>query len=61
MAETKKMICAYCGTEMNHHAEKLMEPRTSEEARNADPELGTLIKEFHSCPNCGKSAERSGH
>ena len=32
MAETK-MICPDCGTEMNHHAEKLIEPTTAEEAR----------------------------
>jgi len=60
MAQTKRMICAYCGAEMNQHAEKLIEPRTAEEARKVDPELGVLIEEFHSCPNCGKGAQRSG-
>jgi hypothetical protein len=60
MAENKKMICPYCGAEMNQHAEKLMEPRTVEEARKVDPELGALVEEFHTCPACGKGAERPG-
>jgi hypothetical protein len=46
---------------MNRHAEKLIEPRSAEEARRVDPELGALVEEFHSCPNCGKGAKRSSH
>ena len=61
MAETKtKMICPYCGADMNQHAEKLIEPTTAEEARRMDPELGALVEEFHTCPKCGKGAARPG-
>jgi ribosomal protein S27AE len=56
-----KMICPNCGSEMNLHAEKLVEPRTEKEAQEADPELGALVEEFHSCPQCGMSAARRGH
>ena len=61
MGETKtKMICADCGAEMNQHAEKLLEPTTPEEARRMDPDLGALVEELHTCPNCGKGAARPG-
>jgi ribosomal protein S27AE len=61
MAETgNKMICPGCGVEMNQHAEKLMEPTTAEEARVMHPELGALVVEFHTCPECGMGAERRG-
>ena len=63
MPETKtktKMICPYCGAEMNQHGEKLMEPTTREEALRMDPELGALVEEFHTCPKCGKGAVRPG-
>jgi hypothetical protein len=45
---------------MNQHGEKLMEPTTPEEAQRIDPELGALVEEFHTCPNCGKGAARPG-
>jgi len=54
------MTCPYCGAEMNQHGEKLMEPRTAEEARRIDPKLGALVEEFHTCPKCGKGAARPG-
>jgi ribosomal protein S27AE len=60
MSKTKKMICPYCGAEMNQHAEKLIEPTTLEEANTMDPDIGALVREFHSCPNCGRGAERVG-
>jgi uncharacterized protein with PIN domain len=60
MAETDKMICPYCGAEMNQHAEKLMEPATAKEAEKMDPELGAVIEEFYSCTSCGKGAESPG-
>ena len=40
------MRCTECGDEMNHHAEKLVQP--------AD------VEELHSCPTCGASASRPG-
>jgi ribosomal protein S27AE len=50
------MICPKCGSEMNEHAEKLLDPTSPQEA--ADPALGGLLEEFHTCPNCGANASR---
>jgi ribosomal protein S27AE len=50
---TVKMLCPACGVEMNHHADKLIEPRTAEESRTIE-----LVIEVHSCPQCGKGAAR---
>ena len=52
------MLCSKCGSEMNYHAEKLVDPTTSQEASAANPALGGIIEEFHSCPTCGSSASR---
>ena len=45
---------------MNHHAEKLVEPRDPGEASRMDLQLGGLIEEFHGCPKCGFVDSRSG-
>ena len=47
------MNCPRCGAEMNHHADKLVEPTTAEEAERMDPELGGVIEEMLACPACG--------
>jgi hypothetical protein len=54
---TPPMICPRCGIAMNHHAEKLIEPRTDAEAARIDPVLGGLVEEMHAC-RCGASASR---
>jgi len=38
---------------MNHHAEKLLDPRNAHEAARTDPALGGIIEEMHTCPQCG--------
>ncbi len=53
-----KIICPECGVELNHHAEKLVDPTNAEEARLVDPALGGIIEEEHTCPECGKGASR---
>ncbi len=53
-----KMVCPKCGVEMNQHAEKLVDPRSTQEAAHADPALGGLIHEMHSCPECGRTEAR---
>lgn len=58
---TTKMVCPQCGIELNHHAEKLVDPVNPEEAAQMDPELGGLIEETHTCPACGKSESRRAH
>lgn len=53
-----KMTCATCGVELNHHADKLVDPVTPEETAQVDLELGGLIEEMHCCPECGKTESR---
>lgn len=55
---TPKMICPKCRVEMNHHAEKLVDPVNPEEAAQVDPALGGLIEEMHCCPGCGTTESR---
>jgi ribosomal protein S27AE len=55
-----KMICRECGVEMNHHADKLIEPTSREEAARVDPALGGIVEEHHACPECGKGQARPG-
>lgn len=58
--EQGPMICS-CGREMNHHAEKLVDPVTPEEAAQVDPALGGILEEMHYCPECGTGeARRAG-
>lgn len=52
------MVCTPCGTTMNHHAEKLVDPRTAEEAKKMDVKLGGILEEFHTCPKCGSTGSR---
>ncbi|MGH7848516.1 MAG: hypothetical protein ACREQW_25535 [Candidatus Binatia bacterium] len=54
----QKMICPKCGDEMNHHADKLVNPVTAEEAERINPALGGLIEETHYCPGCGAVESR---
>jgi predicted RNA-binding Zn-ribbon protein involved in translation (DUF1610 family) len=47
------MKCPRCGAEMNHHADKLIEPTSQEEAERMDAALGGMVEEMFACPNCG--------
>jgi predicted RNA-binding Zn-ribbon protein involved in translation (DUF1610 family) len=59
MAQQKtKMICPKCGAEMNHHADKLVDPVKPEDAKQVNPALGGLIEETHGCPGCGNVESR---
>jgi ribosomal protein S27AE len=46
------MNCPRCGTEMNHHADKVdyVSATTSDEP--IDMELGGVLQEIHTCPKC---------
>ena len=44
--------------EMNHHADKLVHPATSEEAKKIDAAIGGIIEEMHCCPGCGVMESR---
>jgi len=50
------MICPSCGSEMNHHAEKLELPTGPADV--VDPVLGGVVEEVHACPACGAMASR---
>lgn len=57
-AKFQPMTCPQCGVALNHHAEKLVEPTSTQEAAQMDPALGGLIEEMHSCPECGQAHSR---
>ena len=46
------VFCPRCGTQMNHQADKLVEPTSREEAE-ASTTLGGVIIAVFACPNCG--------
>jgi ribosomal protein S27AE len=52
------MICSNCGSEMNHHADKLIDPVKPEDRRHVDAALGGVVEEIHCCPECGAAASR---
>jgi predicted RNA-binding Zn-ribbon protein involved in translation (DUF1610 family) len=47
-----KIICPECGAEMNHHAMKI--DYEIEDPRLIDPVFGGVLKEAHTCPECGR-------
>lgn len=49
MAETSKINCPHCSAVMNHHAVKLV----SDLEEPADPVYEGVVKNFHTCPECG--------
>ena len=54
---TETMRCPRCGAEMNHQANKLVEPRTREEAE-ANAAVGGVVLVVFACPQCGYVASR---
>ena len=59
MAKQKsKMICPKCGDEMNHHADKLVDPVKPGDLKHVNPTLGGVIEEMHYCPGCGAVESR---
>jgi predicted RNA-binding Zn-ribbon protein involved in translation (DUF1610 family) len=58
MTESDRMVCPTCGVEMNLHAEKVDYTDASDEAEGLDPDLGGVVEEFHTCPECGRTLAR---
>ena len=58
MPENEKMICPKCGVEMNCHAEKVDYAAGLAETDAIDSELGGIVEEFHTCPECGLMLSR---
>lgn len=56
--KSNKMICPDCGVEMNHHADKVDYTAALSEPDAVDLDLGGVLKEAHTCPECGKTAVR---
>jgi len=53
-----QMACPKCGAQMNHQAEKLVYPRTREEAERMTEALDGIIEQVFACPNCGRIESR---
>ena len=47
------MTCSKCGAAMNHQADKLVHPLTSDEAAAMTEALDGVIEEVFACPACG--------
>ena len=56
--QKNKMICPKCGAEMNHHADKLVDPVKPDDMKHVNPALGGVIEETHYCPGCGAVESR---
>jgi predicted RNA-binding Zn-ribbon protein involved in translation (DUF1610 family) len=50
---SEPMTCARCGAEMNHQADKLVYPRTREDAERMTEAMDGVIEEVYACPACG--------
>lgn len=55
MAENKNKCCDQCGVDMNHNAEKVDYTACLNEPDSVDPDLGGVLEEFYTCPQCGKT------
>jgi predicted RNA-binding Zn-ribbon protein involved in translation (DUF1610 family) len=58
MTESEKMICPACDVEMNFHAEKIVYAAGLAGPDAIDDELGGVVEEFHTCPECGQTLAR---
>jgi predicted RNA-binding Zn-ribbon protein involved in translation (DUF1610 family) len=58
MSANKKIICPDCGVEMNRHAEKMNYTIALAEPGAIDTDLGGVIEEAHTCPECGQTLMR---
>ena len=52
------MICPVDGAQMNHQADKLVYPRTREEAAEMTAAMDGVIDEVYACPVCGRIEAR---
>jgi ribosomal protein S27AE len=58
MPEREPMMCPVCGVAMNHHADKIDYNAALQDPAAADPDLGGVIEEAHTCPECGQTYTR---
>lgn len=57
MPEVSKMICPDCSAEMNQHAMKI--DYGIDDPTIVDPVFGGVLKEVHTCPQCGRTELRA--
>ena len=57
MTEKNPMLCPVCGVAMNHHADKI-DYNVAAQDTAADPDLGGVVEEAHTCPECGQTYTR---
>ena len=55
VAEAEKILCADCGVEMNHHADKVDFTPVLTNPDAVDPDLGGILEKVYTCPECGKT------
>ncbi|MET0649402.1 MAG: hypothetical protein ABW208_22560 [Pyrinomonadaceae bacterium] len=55
MSDMDKMKCPDCGSEMNHHADKI----DYDAAPESEAEAAEVVIEAHTCPDCGRTATRT--
>ena len=55
MSEMIKKQCDKCGMDMNHNAEKIDYTACLDDPDSIDPDLGGILEEFYTCPECGKT------
>lgn len=58
MPQAKKLICRECNARMNHHAEKIDYAAMLKELNTVDHDLGGILHEVHTYPQCGETATR---
>jgi C4-type Zn-finger protein len=56
MTEENKILCPDCGAEMNYHALKIDYGLADQAV--VDPYFGGVLKEAHTCPECGRAELR---
>jgi ribosomal protein S27AE len=59
MPKKNPMICPLCGVAMNHHADKIDYNVEAHDSALVDPDLGGVIEEAHTCPECGQTFVRA--
>lgn len=59
MSTTNPMMCPRCGIAMNYHAEKVDYTTALSDPKMIDSDLGGVLEEIHTCPDCGQTEARS--
>jgi hypothetical protein len=59
MAASRKMICARCGEEMNHHADKIDYGAALDDSSAASGGSEGVLQEIHTCQGCGNVEMRT--